>query len=184
VSVKGGQGVLKINVVTEESFDEETSEFVATAHTTVTLEHSLVSISKWESLWKKPFLGKKDKTPNETISYIKIMILDEELPPGIFQKLVGSHMEEIQRYIIDDMTATRLYNDPNGGMSRETITSELIYYWMISMRIPVEFQHWHLNRLITLIRVINLKNTPKKKMSLKERRALNHSRLAKYNTRG
>lgn len=176
--------MLEINVAMEESFNENTSKFVVTASTKVTLEHSLVSVSKWESLWKRAFLGKKEKTPAEILSYIKMMILDDELPPGVFQKLVENHLEQIQAYIADEMTATKLHHDPNAPTSREVITSELIYYWMISLNVPVEFQYWHLNRLITLIRVINLKNTPKKKMSLTERRDLNRRRLSKHRTRG
>lgn len=176
--------MLELNVTMDESYDENEETFVATKSVTVQLEHSLVSVSKWESLWKKAFLGKGDKTSNETLSYIRLMILDDDLPPGVFQKLIEQHIEKIQQYIADEATATKLYHDPNAPTSRETITSELIYYWMISLNVPVEFQHWHFNRLITLIRVINLKNTPKKKMSLNERRALNRSRLAKHNTRG
>lgn len=176
--------MLEINVTIEESFDEKTMLFVPTASLKVTLEHSLVSVSKWESLWKKPFLDKGNKTSEETISYVNLMMVDRELPPEVFHKLIDSHMKEIQAYIEDEMTATKLYNDPNAPTSRETITAELMYYWMISLGIPVEFQHWHFNRLITLIRVINLKNNPKKKMSLNERRALNRSRLSKHNTRG
>ena len=176
--------MLEINVALEDAFDEKRSEFVVSSSALVTLEHSLVSVSKWESLWKKPFLAKTDKTPQETLSYIKFMIINPELPPGVFQKLVEKHSIEIQQYIADEMTATKLYSDPNAPTSRETITSELVYYWMISMGIPVEFQHWHFNRLITLIRVINLKNTPKKKMSPNERRNLNRARLAKHKTRG
>jgi hypothetical protein len=176
--------MLEVDVALEESYDEVNERFVATKTFTVMLEHSLVSASKWESSWKIPFLSKKDKTPQQTLSYIKFMILNDELPPGVFQKLVENHMSKIEDYIGDEMTATKLYTDLNEPQSRETITTELIYYWMISMHVPVEFQHWHLNRLITLIRVINLKNTPKRKMSLAERRALNRSRLAKHNTRG
>lgn len=176
--------MLEINVAMEESFDETSSKFVVTSSFKVTLEHSLVSVSKWESFWKQAFLGKKDKTPEQLLSYIKFMILNDELPPGVFQKLIQFHMEVIKDYIEDEMTATKLYNDPNAPTSRETVTAELIYYWMISMGIPIQFEHWHLNRLITLIRVINVKNAPKKKMSLSERRALNRSRLSKHNTRG
>lgn len=176
--------MLEINVTTEESYDEIECKFRVIDSFAVRLEHSLVSVSKWESLWKKAFLGSKDKTSEEIISYVEFMILNDELPPGVFHKLLKEHREEIQTYIADEMTATKLYNDPNAPTSRETVTSELIYYWMISMNIPVEFQHWHINRLITLIRVINVKNTPKKKMSLNERRALNRSRLSKHKTRG
>lgn len=176
--------MLEIDVSTGESFDEERNKFVVTSSFRVMLEHSLVSASKWESLWKEPFLGKKEKTAQQNLSYVKFMILNDELPPGVFKKLVEDHINEIKGYIADTMTATKLYTDPNAPQSRETITTELIYYWMISLSIPIEFQHWHLNRLITLIRTVNLKNTPKRKMSMKERRDLNRARLSQMNTRG
>lgn len=176
--------MLEIRVTLEEGFDEESSKFVAASSFTVRLEHSLSSVSKWESVWEEPFLGKKEKTQKQTVSYIEMMILQDKLPPGVFQKLIAHHLEEIMNYVSADMTATKLHVDPNSSQSRETITSELIYYWMISMNIPVQFEHWHLNRLITLIRVINLKNTPKKKMSAMERRNLNRRRRQQLNTRG
>lgn len=175
--------MLEIDVVTEESFDEKLNQFVVTS-VRVRLEHSLVSASKWESLWKEAFLGRKDKTPQQTLSYVSCMVIDDELLPGVFQKLVVKHLDKIKDYIDDPMTATKLHSDPNSTASREVITTELIYYWMISMGIAMECQHWHLNRLITLIRVINLKNSPKKKMSAAERRSLNRSRLSQNNTRG
>lgn len=176
--------MLEITVATEESWDEERAVFVVTKSFRVALEHSLVSASKWESLWKEAFLAKKDKTPQQTLSYVNFMILNDELPPGVFQKLVNDHLETIKDYIADPMTATKLYTDPNAPQSREIITTELIYYWMISLNIPVEFQHWHLNRLITLIRTVNIKNSPKRKMSVRERRDLNRARLAKQNGKG
>lgn len=176
--------MLEIDVVLDENYNEDTSEFVANRKVTVRLEHSLVSVSKWESVWEESFLGKKEKTTEQTLSYVKLMLLNDNLPPEIFQKLVDKHLDEVKTYVAAPMTATKLYTDPNTPPSRETITSELIYYWMISMNIPVEFERWHLNRLITLIRVINLKNTPKKKMSLNERRELNRARLSKHTTRG
>jgi hypothetical protein len=173
--------MLEIDVTTEESYDEERNKFVVLKSFRVRLEHSLVSASKWESLWKEPFLSKNDKTPEQTLSYVRFMILNDELPPGVFQKLVEHHVETIKTYIADSMTATKIYNDPHAPQSREIITTELIYYWMISLSIPVKFEHWHLNRLITLIRTVNVKNTPKRKMSMKERRDLNRARLAKHN---
>jgi hypothetical protein len=176
--------MLEIDVKTEESFDEKSNQFVVTKSFRVRLEHSLVSTSKWESLWKEAFLGKKDKTPQQTLSYVQCMILNEELPADVFLNLVKRHLDEIREYIADEMTATKIYNDPNAPASRETVTTELIYYWMISLNIPVEFQHWHLNRLITLIRTINVKNSPKKRMNISDRRALNRQRLAEHNTRG
>jgi hypothetical protein len=176
--------MLEIDVATEESYDEDRSKFVVTDSYRVQLEHSLVSASKWEARWEKAFLGKEDKTQEETLSYVKLMILNDNLPPGVFQKLVENHLEQVQTYISAPMTATKLRNDPNSAQSRETITTELIYYWMISLNVPVQFERWHLNRLITLIRVINFKNSPKKKMSAAERKALNRQRLAKHKTRG
>ena|ERR1700742_1269691 len=176
--------MLEIDVATEESFDEKLNKFVVTKSFRVRLEHSLVSASKWESLWKEAFLDKKDKTPQQTLSYIKFMILNDELPPEVFLKLVHHHLNEIKDYISDEMTATKLRDDPSAQGSRELVTTELIYYWMISLGIPVEFQHWHLNRLITLIRTVNLKNSPKKKMTMTERKALNRQRQEQYNTRG
>jgi len=175
--------MLEIDVETEESFDENTNKFVVKSYR-VKLEHSLVSASKWESLWKEAFLGKKDKTLNQTISYVQCMIQNDEMPPEVFLKLIQHHLDEIKDYVSDEMTATHLRNDPNSSSTGELITTELIYYWMISLSIPVEFEKWHLNRLITLIRVVNLKNTPPKKMTAQERRALNRSRLQQHGTRG
>jgi hypothetical protein len=176
--------MLEIDVMMDDSYDEQSQTFVKSNPFRVRLEHSLFSVSKWESVWEVAFLGKKEKTSEQTLSYVQMMILNDDLPLGVFQKLLENHLDEIQAYVAADMTATKLHTDPNGPQSRETITSELIYYWMISMNIPMECQHWHLNRLITLTRVINLKNTPKKKMSATERRNLNRARQAKYNTRG
>lgn len=175
--------MLKIDVVMKEWYDEMNLKFVKTT-VKVNLEHSLVTVSKWESVWEKSFLGKEEKTSEETISYVKLMVLDDELPPEVFQKLIEDHLSQIEAYIEAPMTATKLYTNPNSPESREIVTSELIYYWMLSLNVPVQFEHWHFNRLITLIRVINLKNSPKKKMSLNERKALNRQRQAKYKTRG
>lgn len=176
--------MLEIQVALEEGYDETSFKFIVSSSFTVRLEHSLSSVSKWESVWEEPFLGKKDKTQKQTISYIEKMILNDNLPPEVFQKLIDEHLEQIMNYVSADMTATKIHVDPNSPQSRETITSELIYYWMISMNIPVQFEHWHLNRLITLIRVINLKSSPKKKMSANERRNLNRQRLQQRRTTG
>lgn len=176
--------MLEIRVALEEGFDESTSRFVETSLFTVRLEHSLSSVSKWESVWEEPFLGKKDKTQKQTVSYIEMMILNDNLPPGVFQKLIDKHLDKIMAYVSANMTATKIYTDPNSPQSREIVTAELIYYWMISMNIPVQFEHWHLNRLIALIRLFNLKNAPKKKMSAAERKELNRKRLRQLGTRG
>lgn len=176
--------MLEIDVVTEESFDETTQKFGTSRSFKVRLEHSLFSVSKWESLWEEVFLGKKEKTQEQTLSYIELMILDDNTPPEVFHKLVENHLKEVNDYVGAKMTATTIPNDPNAQPSRDVITSELVYYWMISMNIPMECQHWHLNRLFMLMRVISLKNSPKKKMSAKERQQLNRTRQQQYNTRG
>jgi hypothetical protein len=176
--------MLEIDVVVKESFDEIGNKFVTTNSVKVQLEHSLVSVSKWESVWEEPFLSKKDKTREQTLSYIELMLIDNEIAPEVFQKLLENHLTQIEAYVAASMTATTIPVDPNAAPSKEIITSELIYYWMVTMNIPVEFEHWHLKRLMTLIRVINHKNTPAKKMSARERRELNRSRQAKYNTKG
>lgn len=176
--------MLEIDVVLQDSYDETTETFVKTETVKVTLEHSLFIVSKWESVWEEPFLSSKDKSRNQTLSYIEMMIVNEDLPPGVFQKLIDDHLEQVMTYVQASMTAKVIPKDPNVAASREIVTSELIYYWMISMNIPVQFEHWHLNRLMNLIQVFNLKNSPKKKMSSRERRDLNRERLKQYNTRG
>lgn len=175
--------MLEIDVVLDENFNESTSKFVVGQSVKVRLEHSLVSVSKWESVWEVAFLGKNEKTPEQTVSYLEMMILNEHLPPEVFAKLIEKHIAEINAYISAKMTAT-VINKSEDKWNPEVVTSELIYYWMIALNVPVEFQHWHFNRLITLIRVIQLKNTKKKPMSPQERRNLNRSRLAQGNTKG
>lgn len=176
--------MLELDVTITEAYDEKLRRFVVERSVRVRLEHSLVSMSKWESLWKVPFLGNKEKTPGQVLSYLRLMIVDDDIAPDVWRNLVEKHQDEIKAYIDDSMTATTIYVDPKAPKSREKITAELIYYWMISHNIPHEFEHWHLNRLVTLIRVFNAKNTKKKPMTLAERKALNEARLKQHKTRG
>lgn len=179
--------MLPITIPDTELFDEEIEEFVTIKGCTLRLEHSLVSISKWESKWKKPFLSKDPMSNEEILDYIKCMTITQNVNPDVYKYLSSENIREISEYINDSMTATKVPKE-NGIGSHETVTSELIYYWMISLQIPVEFQTWHLNRLLSLIEVCNFKNKPPKKMSRREilerNRALNAQRRAKYNTKG
>lgn len=181
--------MLKINVpLGPELWDEEKQEFVEPKYQTLNLEHSLVSLSKWESKWNKSFLSKTEKTHEETIDYIKCMTLTQNVDPEVYSYLTRENIDKINEYIHAPMTAT-YFSDNNGGKnSREVTTSELIYYWMISFNIPFECQKWHLNRLLTLIRVCSIKNQPPKKMSKQEimsqQAALNAARRKQLNTKG
>lgn len=178
--------MLLLTIPPIEMFNEKTSEFVYSKETKISLEHSLVSLSKWESRWNKPFLSKNNKTLEETIDYIRCMTITQNVDPEVYFRLTDENINTINKYIESPMTATT-FSD-NGHSSREIITSELIYYWMISLNIPMECQKWHLNRLLTLIRVCNIKNAPAKKMSRREimnrNAALNAARRKKLNSTG
>ena len=179
--------MLQITVPAGTLWDERIEEFVSTKEQTLQLEHSLVSLSKWESKWHKPFLSDKEKTFEETIDYIRCMTITQNVKPEVYLFLTKENVDQIYEYINDSMTATT-FNDPDNTFGREVITAEIIYYWMISLNIPIEFQKWHLNKLITLIKVISLKNVPKKKISkqayIERMRQLNDARRKELNTKG
>lgn len=174
--------------ISPDTWDEEKEEFVDGKTQILQLEHSLVSLSKWESNWCKPFLSTGLKTDEEALDYIKCMTLNRNVDPDIYNYLTSAHIESVNKYIEAPMTATTFTEDKNGKRNREIITSELIYYWMIALNIPSEYQKWHLNRLLTLIRVCNIKNQPQKKMSKREamsrNAALNAARRKQLNTKG
>lgn len=181
--------MLQITIPAREYYDEEKNEFIDTPEQTIQLEHSLISLSKWESKWKKAFLTKKDKTYEETIDYIRCMTITKNVSPEAYFRLSDENIEQVNAYISDSMTAT-YFSDEDDAKSpnRETVTSELIYYWMIALNIPFEFEKWHLNRLLTLIRVCNIKNQPPKKRSareiMKRNAALNAARRKRLKTKG
>jgi hypothetical protein len=180
--------VFTIIVPGVELFDETTQEFATSEETILDLEHSLVSLSKWESEFEKPFLGSEEKTNAEVIAYVRCMTISTGAPSEAYARLTSGNFAEVNKYINSKMTATWFNENSRAPKNREIITSELIYYWMVALNIPFECQYWHLNRLFTLIRVINLKNTPGKKMSMNEiasrNHALNEQRRAQLNSRG
>lgn len=184
----GDQRMLTITVESTEYYNESTEEFESQEEVVIHLEHSLVSLSKWESKWEKPFLEPNDKSPDEILSYIECMITDEKYPEGVVYKLNDNHVQLINAYIESKQTATTFGQMPDKKVRGETITSELIYYWLIAFNIPFECETWHLNRLFSLIRVCNIKNSPKQKMSKHEmamrNRELNAKRRQELGTSG
>lgn len=184
--------MLELLVKKNELFNSDTNEFVTVSKDTLLcLEHSLVSISKWESKWHKSFLSKEKKTNEEIIDYIKCMTITQNVPDEVYACLTNDNFMKVNAYIENSMSATTFgnYRKNTQGASKETLTSELIYYWMISYNIPFECQKWHLNRLLTLIRICNIKNnTSNNKMSKTDiassNAALNAARKAKLHTKG
>lgn len=177
-----------------EFWDSKQKKFLylpAVKEQTIQLEHSLVSISKWESKWCKSFLhtAKSNKmTDEETVDYIRCMTLTQNVPLEVYDNLTDENVKEIIEYINAPMTATTFSETKNGKVNNEIITSELIYYWMIAQNIPEKFEKWHLNRLLTLIRVCSIKNAPPKKTSkqqtISQYKALNAARRKKFNSKG
>ena len=175
--------------LTPEGWDEEKQEFVEPKTQILDLEHSLVSISKWESKWHKSFIhNTKNLTTEETLDYVKCMTLTKNVSTEVYDCLSESDYIRIRDYIDNPMTATTFAEDRTAQNNREVVTAELIYYWMISLNIPFECRKWHLNSLLTLIRVCNIKNQPPKKMgrqaTLNQYSKLNAARKAQMNTKG
>ena len=180
--------MLRITIPATELWDEDKEEFINTKEQTLQLEHSLVSLSKWESKWHKPFLSKDIKTEEENIDYIKCMTITQNVDPKVYDFIPNDIREKIKEYIEDKMTATWFNDEKSGKGGSEQITSELIYYWMITQNIPIKCEKWHLNRLITLIKICNIKSQPPKKMGKKaimsRNAALNAARRKQFNSKG
>lgn len=178
---------ITITVPGLESWDDENEVFVNTPETVLTLEHSLVSVSKWEAIFNKPFLGKEKKSTEETYAYIHCMCLDENVGGEVLLRLSNENFEAINNYIESKMTATTFIEGPNKA-SREIITNEVIRHWMIALQIPIEYETRHLNHLFTVIKVVSEKNKPPKKMSAAalaaRNRELNAQRQKQYGTSG
>lgn len=156
--------MLRLKIKGKEFYDDVLEEFVVTKDQTLVLEHSLVSLSKWESKWKKPFWSKDKKSTLESLDYVRCMTITQNVPDETYLGLSDVEMSIVNEYIEDSMTATTFSNLDSETKNREIITSEIIYYWMIALDIPVEFQKWHISRLLTLIQVCNVKNAKPKKL--------------------
>ena len=186
--------MLILTIRSRELYDEERNEFIYIKGQTLQLEHSLVSLSKWESKWHKPFLSKAGLTLEETIDYIRCMTITQNVDPSCYTGLTSADIEAVSKYIEDPMTATTITRmKTNPQKSKEIITAELIYYWMIALDIPFECRKWHLNRLLMLIEVCSIKNQQAAggkngKMTRREtmawNKAQNAARRAKYGTKG
>ena len=175
--------MLKIIVPKQELFDEASQTFSYTPFdsTTLTLEHSLLSISKWESAWHKPFISDDEKTKEELDSYIQCMTINQNVHPDVYKYLTRKNYDDIKNYISDPMTATKFSKQNSSSeKSSQYISSELIYWQMIQYNIPCEFERWHLNRLLTLIKICNVKSESQndKQKNSKENMRANASVMA------
>jgi hypothetical protein len=162
--------MLTLTVRVRDDFDNEENKFIV-EDVVLELEHSLVSLSKWEQKYEKPYLGDDKPTEEEALYYIECMIMNE-YPPGIVAKLGADHIMQVDTYINRKMTAT-WFNEitPETKKSNEKITAELVYYWMTTLNIPWEAQNWHLSRLFTLIKIFGAKAEKPKPMTGSELRA-------------
>ena len=181
--------MLTLVIPGSELFDQEKQEFLHDLDPiTLTLEHSLLSLSKWESKHKKPFLSSTAQTSEETLSYVECMILNPDFPPGVSSRMTMEHLDAVTAYIESPESATTFGKMPETKGKGETVTAELIYYWMVAFTIPFECEKWHLNRLFALIKICNIKNSKPKKMSkgelARQTHEMNQRRRAELGTTG
>lgn len=182
--------MLKITIPGTEYWDEKNERFFYTKETHLQLEHSLVSISKWEAKWHKPFMDNKELTGEQIVDYIRCMTLTQNVDPNVYYSIDNKTIKQIREYIDDPMTATWFSKTVGPPPKKEIITSEIIYYWMIKLNIPVEFQKWHINRLITLIKVFEAKDDTKSGKKINKHQiaqnyaAINAARRKALHTKG
>lgn len=179
--------MLPIVIPARELYNSKTKEFIQIKETALSLEHSLISLSKWEAQYKKPFLSTTQKTVAETIDYIRYMTLNPNVNQNVYEGITDENVRQVSEYIQDPMTATWV-NEPEKKGRSQVVTSELIYCWMIMLGIPFSCEKWHLNRLMTLIKVCSAKNKKPQKMSSRDiaarNAALNEQRRKALNSRG
>ena len=182
--------MLELKIEEKELYHQETNKFIQIPACTLTLEHSLISLSKWESKWKIPYLSRRERTPIQDLDYVRCMVIGQLKDDKVIDALSFSELKQIQNYISAPMTATTFQNTPtnNKTSKNEVMTSEVIYAHMFAHRIPIDCQKWHLNRLLTLLEVCDLQNAPTDKMTKKQTEMLyaerNAARKAKHNSRG
>ncbi len=183
--------MITITVPKGEVFDSENEIFWRVSkETTLQLEHSLISLQKWEARWHIPFLTKKPKTLEQTIDYVRCMCLTSNVKEDVFYCIPKSEMDRIADYIKDPMTATTITRRGPKGVAKKQkiVTAEVIYYWMIALNIPSEYKKWHLNQLLMLIQVINAEEAPKTKRKphevMNDYRAINEANKKRFNTKG
>lgn len=185
--------MLTVSVPGKELYIEKTNEFVQVKPAVLKLEHSLLSISEWEAIWHKPYMSTENKTADELLSYIKCMTVSKNVDNMIYMCLTQKNIDDIFDYISNPMTATTFSGhqeaSANQKVGEKIITSELVYYWMVQAGIPFRpAETWHINRLMTLIKIYAIKNSPKKKMSageiIRQNKGLNAERRRMLNSKG
>lgn len=183
--------MLKVNVPVREWLDEKTNEFIRSPQTTLTLEHSLISVSKWEAKHRKPFSTSFEAgmSVEDFRDYVRCMTIGKTVDQMTYYALSPKNFEQIQQYISDPCTATTIRNTrKNKKRNNKVVTAELVYCWMFSNNIPMECEKWHFNRLMTLIQVCFLENREPEKMSkrdvMKQNSALNAMRRSKCHSKG
>lgn len=182
--------MLELSFPSFEGYDDIEECFFTIEGRVIHLEHSLSSLAKWESKWRVPFMqyeGTEPKTIEQMVDYVRCMTLDDDVDPRLYSLVDTKMLNYVIEYINEPMTAT-WFKETGSRRNRSIVTAEVIYYWMVTLQIPFECQYWHLNRLLTLIRVCNEKNAPSKKMrkssQLRQQAELNAKRKAQHRTHG